>query len=130
MKKILIVLAVLVIAAVSSGCASVASYKASADEISAIKAAELSGGGAGVGIDVTSLNALTLHPVRQLGAAVLDAGVIYGTYYLLDAADSKINGKDDEPTVEINNSPGAQVNVSGDGSPASSAQSTDNSSHQ
>lgn len=116
--------------ALVSGCASMMSYQASQEEIGAIRAAQLSGGGAGVGVDLSSLNALTLHPVRQLGAAAVDAGMIYGAYYLLEAADEKINGDDEPPTVRVENSPGAQVNVSGDGSPASSGQSTDNSEHQ
>lgn len=129
MKRIGSLFAVVVLCA-CSGCASFAVLKSSQQEVRAIKATQLSGGGAGIGIDVSALEAITVHPWLQLGAAAVDAGMIYGGYYLLDAADEKINGKDDEPEtkVEINNSPNAQVTVTGDGSPASSA--SDQSSHE
>lgn len=129
MKRFGSLFAVVVLCA-CSGCASFAVLKSSQQEVRAIKATQLSGGGAGIGIDVSALEAITVHPWLQLGAAVADAGMIYGGYYLLDAADEKINGKDDEPRTEIqvNNSPNSTVVVSGDGSPASS--SSDSSSHE
>jgi hypothetical protein len=124
----------LVVAVLNTGCASYAVMKSSQRELQqqkALKAVKLGEAGAGIGVDVTALEALTYQPLMQVGAAVLDAGLIYGAYRGLDAIDQQINGQDDdEPTVNVENSPGAQVNVSGDGSPASSSQSTDNSSHQ
>lgn len=113
-----------------SGCASYQVAKNSQQEVRAIRATQLAGGGAGIGIDISMIEALTVHPFLQLGAAALDAGVIYGGYRLLDAADQQINGNDDPPRTEIqvNNSPNAQVTVTGDGSPASSG--SDQSSHE
>ncbi|MFH0907183.1 MAG: hypothetical protein V1929_00270 [bacterium] len=127
MKRTGILLAVAVLG-LCNGCASYLVMKSSEQEVRAIKATQLDGG-AGIGIDISAVQALTEHPFLQLGAAVVDAGLIYGGYRVLDAADQRINGVDDQPRteVQINNSPNAQVTVSGDGSSNANGQSTDNS---
>jgi len=82
-----------------------------------IRAVEIDGG-AGIGVDVSNLDALTEHPWRQLGAAVLDAGMAAGAYIggkaLIDSANNSdasnqtagrdvvtvnINGKDNDVDV-------------------------------
>jgi hypothetical protein len=88
----------------SSGCASHMSYKASQREIAeerirfsgdeaainalgkgipaerAIKAVRIGEDGVGVGVDVSNMEALTRHPWRQAGAALLDGLLMYGVY--------------------------------------------------
>lgn len=113
---------------ITSGCLSAWSYKCSEDEIvrtrvyasgdsktidmlnrgvdakTAIRAIPLSNGGVGIGVDVTSLDALTQHPVRQIGAAIGDAALLYGAYQAYDknlGSGSKDNG-DKNTTVNVN----------------------------
>ena len=46
----------------------------------AIRAVALNDGGVGIGVDLSALSIIAQHPLRQLGAAVLDAGALYGAY--------------------------------------------------
>lgn len=107
--KIIVMLSVLVSL---TGCASYLSYEASKNEIKknriyasgdekAIKAFAVDGG-AGVAINVNALDALTEHPIRQLGAAILDAGLVYGAKVLVDKYEEDNSNKD--KTVVIQNS--------------------------
>jgi len=133
MRALMSVLLV-VILAMCSGCTSIWSLQCSKDEILrnrimssgdqgaikalrsgvredvCIRAVELDGG-AGIGLDVGNLDALTEHPWRQLGAALLDAGMTYGAYLgaqaLLDSND------DSEPVNQTVGRDVIQVQVDG-----------------
>jgi hypothetical protein len=63
-------------------------------------------GGAGIGIDISNLDALTEQPLLQIGAALLDALLIYGTYEGVRSLDSDDGG---------NGKAGNDVEITGDG---------------
>jgi hypothetical protein len=75
MKSVILMLCMLFI---QSGCASYLVYRGSEKKVEqrAIRAAELNGGGVGIGIDISSLDVLSERPFLQLGAAVLDVGSV------------------------------------------------------
>ena len=85
----------------SGNAAGMRALQLGAGEDAAIRAVALDNG-AGIGVDVGNLQALTQHPIRQLGAALLDAGMTYGAYLggkaLLDANNnsepSQTSGRD------------------------------------
>jgi len=54
----------------------------------AIKAFQVGENGIGLGIDVSNLAGLTKQPFLQLGAALLDVGLIYGGYEAAKSFDS------------------------------------------
>jgi len=138
-----------------SGCASYLSYQSSQEEIArerviasgnkdamdavkmgvpanqALKAVPIPGG-AGIAIDVTNLDALKKHPWRQLGAALLDLGLMYGTYegvrYLND--ESK-DDDDDKSSIRVTGD-GNEVNVTtvnGDGNNGNADHEDDHSTN-
>lgn len=119
----------------STGCTSVMSYKYSADEIaqkrilasgnkaatdamrmgvspqSALKVIPLEGG-AGLMLDITALDALSEHPWRQLGAAILDGAMTYGTYKFGENQGWWGSGN----TSDVNDSSKKNdINITGDG---------------
>ena len=120
----------------STGCASYLSAAYSADELatnrimasgnkdairalntgvaprSAIKAVALDNG-AGIGVDLFSLDTLEIHPWRQLGAALVDAGTLYGSYMGVKSISGNNNKQE---TTAINGNGNANVNVTSSGS--------------
>ncbi len=114
MKKV--ILSVILLGLVfASGCSSIAYrdsereirleksyYSLSATNEAAIRAVRLSGGAVGVGVDVTKMEVLMKHPFRQLGAAVLDVGVLYGIYAGIEE-------------ISSSSSESKSVDISGDG---------------
>jgi len=80
-----------------------------ASEESAIKAVALDNG-AGIGVDVSNWSALSQHPVRQLGAAILDAGMTYGAYL---GGKALIDSNNSEPTSQTAGRDIIQVVVDG-----------------
>jgi hypothetical protein len=134
---------VLVFVAIStSGCMSLWSYEASKREIQrdrvlasgneravdlivagcapdvAIRAVALEGG-AGIGVDVANLAALTKHPARQTGAAVLDALLMYGSYRGVEWLRTRSESDSDRDAGSPNNQTAGRdtitIVVSGDG---------------
>jgi len=126
MKRILLVTLLLALVAYSSGCASMAVYKQSDRKIAtrqarlsgdqdAIRATQLGVGCVGIGVDVTAWDKLTEQPLKQFGAAALDAALLYGAYELLQGLDisydsdsssrsknNEINITDVDGNVDIN----------------------------
>jgi hypothetical protein len=126
------VIVVTTMAFMMTGCASYMSMKSSEEEIqrgrvyasgdsraikavnlgipatSAIRAVKLDGDGIGIGLDVSNLQALSLHPFRQVGAAVLDAGMLYGAYVGIDS----LNSSKDSGNNTVG---GDQTSINGDG---------------
>ncbi len=91
------------ISACSTGCASYMVYNKSQEKVAmrkalargddrAIKAVQI-GDGAGVGIDVSNWEALSEQPLLQLGAALLDAAMVYGGYKGIESINND-NDKD------------------------------------
>jgi len=81
--EFLIIVSIVCIAFTNLGCASLLVADYSKNEIKqqrCIKAVALDNGGAGVGVDLLSLDTLSQHPIAQLGAAVADALSIYAAY--------------------------------------------------
>jgi hypothetical protein len=64
----------------------------------AIRALQI-GEGAGVGIDVSNWEALSEQPLLQLGAALLDAAMIYGGY---KGVESLNNDNDNDKKGDVN----------------------------
>lgn len=123
MKRIITSILLVVLVVSMTSCASYVSYKSSEREIvgesviasgdeAAIKAWR-SGDAAGIGVDVLATEALAKHPIRQLGAAVLDAGLIYGikegVEYLADR-----NSNRGDINVSVTSGGDSSVTVSGD----------------
>jgi len=114
-RTIKLVCLLIAIAFLTSGCISAAVRKdsqkkiayrramASGDE-AAIKAVKLGDNGAGIGIDISNLDALTEQPFTQFLAALADAGIIYGLYEGIVAIDNKLDKND-------SNLAGTQINV-------------------
>ena len=117
------------------GCASYMSYNASKQEIysnrvyasgdaNAMKAMNMGAeprvaihaikqeGVFGLAVDLTAMDTITQHPWRQLGAAVLDAGIAYGSYALYD---KYINGDDNSNGNGGNTSGGDVIVIEGSG---------------
>jgi hypothetical protein len=98
MKRTLNLIIMVGIMDITSGCASFLSYQASQKEIigqrvqasgdeAAIKAFR-SGQTVGLGVNVLATEALTAHPFRQLMAAILDLGAVYGISEAIGSLDS------------------------------------------
>ena len=87
---------------------------------SAIRAVKLDGDGVGIGLDISNLQALTLHPVRQVGAALLDAGALYGAYKGVTSMNSGNSG-DSQQTAGRDNT---TVTINGDGNKVSTGDKT------
>lgn len=107
MKRLLIMMTVCIASVFMTSCASYLSIESSRKELAymqvvatknpeAIKAFAIDGGAA-IGIDVGNLDAIRQHPWRQLGAALVDAGVVYGAKAGIDAL-SKISKDDNDST--------------------------------
>jgi len=75
----------------------------------AIRAINLGEGAAGIGFDVSNLDALGEHPWLQLGAAVIDAALMVGTYEGIKSFDDDGPSPDPDPEKSI------EVNTTGDG---------------
>ena len=110
MKKMFTAVMVGMVVMMASGCASYMSFDASRNEIvrerafasgneAAIKAVNM-GNAVGIGIDVLNIDAITKHPWRQLGAAILDAGMIYGATVGVESIND--SGSDDTKATGIN----------------------------
>ena len=131
MKKIILVgiLAGLV-CVTSSGCCSYMSYKSSERELigrkiqasgdaGAIKAYNLGQDAVGIGVNVLAIESITEHPIRQILAAVADAGLLYAVGYGIselntssgdDDADLPENATDSN-IIQVNNSDSGQVTI-------------------
>ena len=135
MKRAILCVGLVLIAAVSNGCITTyLSAKASQREIAterivasrdkaandaltmgvppetAIRAIKMEGG-VGIGVDLFDWETLTKHPVRQLGAAALDAALLYGAYSLTQSGNDNTSKNvtynistynSDDTTVTIN----------------------------
>lgn len=127
MKRL--VIGVLLVATMfTSGCLSTVSYRSSVEQLKrepAIKAVEVDGG-AGIGIDLLNLDALTLNPTRQVLAAVGDALLLYGTWSLIDEFNSSGSGGSNQRNIQVNisNSDNAMVNIEGDSDSTSTSTTT------
>lgn len=127
MKKIITGIVISVLAFYTTGCSTVV-YKESRKQIierraeiadidvevdekgRIIQAREMAGGGVGVGVDFLQPNfweTLKEQPGKQIGAALLDAAALYGSYVALDSLSN------DGSSGRKNNTSGAGGNVSG-----------------
>ena len=140
MKKLLMV-AMVGIMIYSSGCASYMSYSASKNEIVkerafasgdavAIKAVTM-GDGVGLAINVSEMDALLKHPWRQLGAALLDVGLVYGTSEGVKSLNNSDGEKDGVVINTVGNGNNTTVNTGDNNSNMGNPNySEDNSSSQ
>ena len=85
------------VAVFASGCCSHAVLQGS----KAIQARRMGPDGAGIGIDISNWDALTERPLLQLGAALVDASLIYGGYKGLEAIEAAINDDDDDEKLGV-----------------------------
>ena len=116
MKKIIMSILLVGLVLTSSGCASYLSYKSSQRELmgkrvaasgndAAIKA-YANGDSVGIGVNVLAIESIKEHPWRQLGAAVLDVGLLY-------AANEGIKSVNDNKNNSASGDTSVQVDVSG-----------------
>jgi len=123
MMKLVLAVILVAICFVNSGCVSYAVYQGSKRQVAlkkavvsgndaAIKAIRLGDDGVGLGIDVMNLEALGERPWLQLGAAVLDLGMLYGGYKGVEALDS---GSSSDQGHGGNTSGGDTIIIDGDG---------------
>jgi hypothetical protein len=137
-KTGIVCVSLIAISACSSGCASYMVYNKSQEKVAmrkamakgdekAIRAVQV-GDGIGVGIDVSNWEALSEQPLLQLGAALLDAAMIYGGYKGIDSIN---NGNDKDgnttttettstTTIHVNGGDGTTTVVAGDGNTTTS----------
>jgi len=66
----------------------------------AIRAIKLGEDAVGVGIDVSNWEAIKERPLLQAGAALADAGILYGTYYGIKYMDDELDSDDNNPDAE------------------------------
>lgn len=85
----------------------------------AIKAVAM-GDGVAIGLDVTNLDALTEQPLLQIGAALLDALLVYGTYEGVRSLDDDDDDKRDG---------GNDIQITGDGNDIVIIDGNDNDSN-
>lgn len=96
-------------------CLSYMSADASRSEVNerrAIRAVQLEDG-AGIGVDLLSLDTLGEHPIRQILAAIGDLGVLYGAYQGIQSLTSS-SSKSSESGNSSDNG-GTTVTVNGSG---------------
>ena len=145
-KTGVVCVSLIAISACSSGCASYMVYNKSQEKVAmrkamakgdkkAIRAVQI-GDGVGVGIDVSNWEALSEQPLLQLGAALLDAAMIYGGYKGIDSIN---NGNDKDgnttatettstTTIHVNGGDGTTTVVIGDGNTTTSNPDNSNNS--
>lgn len=108
--------AALLLALMLTGCASTYVARESARELRqarALMARDLGEGAVGIGLDVTALDALTHQPLKQAGAAVVDAASLYALYQGVREIADAVNGDDDKrDTVVVEGNQGP-VTVNG-----------------
>lgn len=133
--KYIILTTILLSLVFASGCTAIA-YRDSEREIrmekayynlstsgvkdeAAIRAVRLNGG-AGIGVDFTKSEVLMKHPFRQAGAAVVDAGLLYGLYMGIDSISSSSS---DSRAVDVGGDGNTVIINTGDSNTISQDQS-------
>jgi len=136
MNKIIKTIATAVLIMVySSGCASYMVMESSKKRVSykrtvakgdqaAIKAFNSGEGTYGIGLDITNLDALKEQPLLQVGAAILDALLIYGSYEGIQ----KIT--EDDKAAATDDNTGNNVTVNGDRNEVNIIDGNENDSNQ
>jgi len=107
MKKIMIMSVIASLMLFSNGCASYLSYQASHREITGYRVSTMGdelairafamGDTVGIGINVLAYEALSEHPFRQLGAAILDVGAVWA----LSEGVKELEGRRDRETIKV-----------------------------
>jgi len=116
MSNLFKVIIILTILSICNGCASYMVMQNSKEKLArtkayatnnqaAIRAIDLGEGAAGIGIDINNLDAITEHPWKQLGAALLDLASFYGAYKgaeKLNDSNKSSTPTDDTKDITIN----------------------------
>lgn len=76
----------------------------------AIKAIRLGDNGAGIGIDISNLDAILERPLLQIGAALTDAALIYAAREIVDAIEEGLEDDSGKEDIVKNN-----IQINGDG---------------
>ena len=108
--KLIVVTVMLAVLSLQTGCFSYMAMEHGKKQVAlrravikndpvAIKAVQLGDNGVGVGIDITNWEALTENPLLQLGAAVLDAGLVYAGYAGVKSFNDSGSGGQSSTTV-------------------------------
>jgi len=154
MFKNIVIVSVLGMMLLNSGCASYLSYKASKNEIAqnriaalndkdaikainmgvapvdAIRAVRLDNNGVGIGVDISNLDALTQHPLRQLGSALLDAALTYGAVQGIQSATAGGNNssRNTSNSINVQNADHTTVTITDSANHSNTSSATDNHS--
>lgn len=126
MKKVMSVIFTLILLVSMSGCLSNAVLNESKGKVAlrkaimtnnqtAIQAIRLGDNGAGVGINVLALEALKEQPLKQLGAAIGDALIIWGGYEGVRWAADELDGGGSNGSNQESGRDNNNINISGDG---------------
>ena len=126
MRKIMSVLFVLLFMVSMSGCLSNSVLQDSKGKIAlrraittnnqaAIQAIRLGDNGAGVGINVLALEALKEQPLKQIGAAIGDALIIWGGYEGIRWAADELSGSSKSGNSQDSGRDSNSIEVNGDG---------------
>jgi len=137
-NKLVLLLTLTMIMVANTGCLSLLSYNASKREIMeeaivasgnqkavdlllsgvkperAFKAVQLDNNGVGLGLDVSNVDALLKHPVRQTLAGAGDVGLAWGAKELIDYLGSSTGSSGNNLTVNVSDSQDTSISVSGD----------------
>jgi hypothetical protein len=116
MEKIITAIA-LAIMILNSGCASYYTHSRweSAQKENAFRV-RLSENGGEVGVDLTKLNYLKENTGPAIGAALVDAGLAYGAYMIIDRnVNSSSDSSRDNTRMGTNGRDGIYVRIDGDG---------------
>lgn len=126
MKRLMSIGLTVLLALSMTGCLSSMVYRDSEQKVAlrkavlsnnerAIQAIRLGDNGVGVGINVLALEAIKEQPIKQLGAAIGDALIIWGAYEGVTWAADEINGDNNESTKQDSGRDSNQITVTGDG---------------
>lgn len=124
---------IILISLMSSGCMSYMVMENSKKEIkrsrSAIQAQDLGNGAVGIGFDVGNLEALKEHPWKQLGAAIVDAGLLYGGYVAVKELDDDSGSSSDKSdnNIIVNGNGNVTTIVQGNNNTGNGSKEEDNS---
>lgn len=121
-EKMVMLVALVMLAISTSGCLSYMVMEQSRQKVAlrkaiqtnneaAIRAIRLGDDGVGVGINVLALEALTEQPLKQLGAALGDALIIWGAYEGVQS----INGDNNDTSNQDSGRDSNTISVNGNG---------------
>ena len=112
MKKLIVLIAMIIAVCLNSGCATYLVNERAKTQM-AVRAMQLSGmqgdnQAVGIGIDFNRLEAFKADPLMHFGAAILDAGLIYGGYSLVETMQEDDSGESQNKAWSVKTGDGSR----------------------